>query len=263
MGKWRRGKLLLNPRPDGVGRMRRAGWNVAGISEMKICSSAGVALSSMMSTPPGSDFTPVPSTGWLGMLRLSLRRQSRKLYRLIRHPRQRRKGRIREWLGARIHNRDLWRFKRGPVANGLAGGLFFSMLPLPMQSIFAAAVGIGRGWHLPSAIVATWISNPFTYVPMFMAAKGSVMGLYHLCGAEAGIRNLTPSHMKDLDWNGFWKLVVQAGPELLLGYVLVGLGCAVIGYALVHGFWWLVRGHEDPDLPARPDRAAKAVIQPE
>lgn len=204
--------------------------------------------------PPPADVPPPPlHVGWLEKVRRGLRRQSRKIYRGLRHPKQRRKGRIREWLGSRIHNRDLWRFSRHPVANGLAGGLFFSMLPLPMQGAFAAAVGIARGWNLPAAIVATWISNPFTYVPMFLAAKGSVMGIYHLLGAEPAIRHLTPSHIKDLDWTGFWKLASHAGPELLLGYVLVGLGCAAVGYAVVHSFWWLVRHHEEPDRPARPD----------
>jgi uncharacterized protein len=211
---------------------------------------------------PGSDLPPAPeSVGWLERLRRSLRRQSRKVYRTIRHPRQRRKGRIREWLGSRIHNRDLWRFRRHPVANGLAGGLFFSMLPLPAQGLFAAAAGIARGWNLPAAIIATWVSNPFTYVPMFMAAKASVVGIFGLFGAEPAIRNLKPSHVKDLDWNGFWKLASHAGPELLLGYTVVGIVCAVIGYLLVHGFWWLVRHHEEPDAPRRPDRPLRRRLR--
>ena len=211
--------------------------------------------------PPDSVRPPHSPPSWLERLRRGLRRQSRKLYRSIRHPRQRRKGALREWLGARIHNRDLWQFRRRPVANGLAGGLFFSMLPLPMQGLFAAAVGIGRGWNLPAAIAATWISNPFTYVPMFLAAKGSVMGLYSLFGAEPAIRHLTPSHVKDLDWNGFWQLASHAGPELLLGYVLVGLACAVVGFILVHCFWSLVRHHEQPDRQVRPP-GPMATVKP-
>ena len=207
----------------------------------------------MLPAPPDLSQPPDP-VGWLERFRRSLRHQSRKLYRNLRHPRERRKGRIREWLGSRIHNRDLWRFRRHPVANGLAGGLFFSMMPLPMQSLFAAATGIARGWNVPAAIAATWVSNPFTYVPMFLAAKGSVSAIYHLFGVEPEIRHLTPAAVKDLDWQGFWNLASHAGPELLLGYLLVGLACAVTGYVLVHSFWWLVRHYEDPDRPARPIR---------
>lgn len=201
---------------------------------------------------------PLPPPGWGERLRRGLRRQSRKLYRQIRHPRERRKGALREWLGSRIHNRDLWRFRRHPVANGLAGGLFLSMLPLPMQSLCAAGVGIARGWNLPAAIVATWVSNPATYVPMFIAAKASVTQLYALFGAEPAIRDLKPSHVRDLDWSGFWALATHAGPELLLGYAMVGAACAAVGYVLVHSFWWLVRHHEEPARPT----VAKPLREP-
>lgn len=231
------------------------------IFRRKICTLPACVLPFLMI--PASPQVPPPSSevGWLEKLRRGLRRQSRKIYRGIRHPRQRRKGRIREWLGSRIHNRDLWRFRRHPVANGLAGGLFFSMLPLPMQGAFAAAAGIARGWNLPAAIVATWVSNPFTYVPMFLGAKGSVMAIYHLFGAEPAIRDLTPSHVKDLDWAGFWKLARHAGPELLLGYVLVGIACAIAGYVIVHSFWWLVRHHEEPDQPARTESTGRRGLR--
>lgn len=198
--------------------------------------------------PPGPEI-PSHQTApqrWIARLRLSLRRQSRKLYRSLRHPRQRAKGRIREWLGARIHNRDLWHLRRHPVANGLAGGLFIAMLPIPLQSLFAAAVGIARGWNLPAAVVATWVSNPFTYLPMFLGAKYSVLWIYGLFGAEPAIRNLKFSVIKDADFSDLLSLASHAGPELLLGYTLVGLGSALVGYILVHSLWWLIRHHEEP-----------------
>ncbi|MES2706719.1 MAG: DUF2062 domain-containing protein [Verrucomicrobiota bacterium] len=198
--------------------------------------------------PPGPEIPPVLTAvqRWVARLRLGLRRQSRKLYRTLRHPRQRAKGRLREWLGSRIHNRDLWHLRRGPVANGVAGGLFIAMLPVPLQSLFAAAVGIARGWNLPAAVIATWLSNPFTYVPMFLAARKSVMVIYHIFGAEPALRNLKPSAVKDLDMAGLWSLASHAGPELVLGYSVVGLGCAIAGYIAVHSLWWLVRHHEEP-----------------
>lgn len=193
---------------------------------------------------------------WVARIRLSLRRQSRKLYRNLRHPRQRAKGRIREWLGSRIHNRDLWHLRRHSVANGLAGGLFFAMMPVPMQSLFAAAVGIARGWNLPAAVSATWVSNPFTYLPMFLGAKYSVMWIYGLFGAEPAIRNLKFSVIKDADFSDLLSLASHAGPELLLGYTLVGLACALVGYLLVHSLWWLIRHHEEPTTATSAKREA-------
>lgn len=193
---------------------------------------------------------------WVSRLRLSLRRQTRKLYRSIRHPRQRAKGRLREWLGSRIHNRDLWHLRRHPVANGLAGGMFISMLPIPLQSLAAAAVGIARGWNLPAAVAATWVSNPLTYVPIFLAAKQSVLVLYHLFGVEPAIRNLKPSAVKDLDFEGVISLASHAGPELLLGYIIVGILSALAAYIIVHSFWWLIARFEPPPGKRRSQRRA-------
>jgi hypothetical protein len=216
----------------------------------------------MSASGPVTALGSLPPPSRLESLRRNLRRKTRQLYKSLRHPRERRKSALREWLGARINNRDLWQFRRHPVANGFAGGLFFSMLPLPMQSIFAVAAGIGRGWNLPFAIAATWISNPFTYVPMFLAARGSVVGLYSLFGAEPAIRQLTPEAVKNLDWKGFLNLAGHAGPELLLGYVLTGLGCALTGFVLVHSLWWLVRSYEDKILPPRRLRSLRKCSAP-
>lgn len=201
--------------------------------------------------PPGPEIPPASTVlqRWIARLRLSLRRQSRKLYRHLRHPRQRAKGRLREWLGSRIHNRDLWHLRRHPVANGMAGGLFIAMLPIPLQSLFAAAVGIARGWNLPATVVATWVSNPFTYVPMFMGAKGSVIFIYNLFGAEPSVKHLKFSAVKELELADLWSLASHSGFELLLGYSIVGLLCAIVGYITVHSLWWLVRHHEEPPSP--------------
>ena len=190
---------------------------------------------------------------WVGRMRLALRRQSRKLYRSIRHPKQRRKGRVRDWLGARIHNRNLWRFRRHSVAGGIAGGLFVGMLPIPGQSAVAGILGIARGWNLPAAVAATWVSFPLTYWPMFLGAKYSVMWIYGLFGAEPAIRSLklTPSALKEMDWATLKYLVAHAGPELLLGYLILAIVSAAVGWVLVHSLWWLVKHHEEPHNHAR------------
>lgn len=197
-----------------------------------------------------------------GRIRLALRRHNRKIYKSLRHPSQRRKGRFRNWLGGRIHDRNLWRFRRHPVANGFAGGLFIAMLPVPAQSLIAGAVGIARGWNLPAAILATWVSNPLTYVPMFIAAKACVVWIYGLFDATPAIKNLSPSafqewNWEEWDWAGLADFAKHAGMELLMGYILVGVLSAIAGYIVVHGLWWLVAHLEEPLHHARPDRPAR------
>lgn len=140
------------------------------------------------------------------------------------------------------------------MAAGLSGGLFFAMLPIPLQSFAAAGVGIARGWNLPAAIAATWLSNPFTYVPMLLAAKSTVTGFFHLCGAECAAGHMDMGTLKatwsagaDLRFQDAWNL---AGPGILeigFGMVLVGLMLAVIGWLAVQAVWGLMK----PGTPAK------------
>lgn len=194
---------------------------------------------------------------WMGRLRLTLRRQSRRIYRMIRHPRQRSRGRIRAWLADRIHNRDLWRMRRHSVASGVGGGLFVAMLPIPLQSVVAAVLGVARGWNLPAAILCTWLSNPFTFLPIFYASKKSVTVLYHMFGAEPSIHDLTPSKVRDLDLGELVQLLSRSGPEFLIGSCLVGLMCAAVGFVLVHALWHLFAHHAHDPAEERRDAREK------
>jgi uncharacterized protein len=183
---------------------------------------------------------------WIGRLRLSLRRQSRALYRSIRHPKNRCRGRLRAWLADKIRNRGLWRAERAAVAAGLSGGLFFSMLPIPLQSFVAAGVGIARGWNLPSAIAATWLSNPLTYLPMLLAAKGTITGFCSLFGMDCAAGRLDMETLKatwsagtDLRLGEAWNLAGPAMIEIGFGMVLLGTLLAVIAWVVVQLLWGL------------------------
>ena len=177
-------------------------------------------------------------------MRLALRRQNRALYRAIRHPRNRRRGRFRAWLADKIRNRNLWRPTRNAVAAGLAGGLFFSMLPIPLQSFIAVAVGMARGWNLPAAVLATWLSNPFTYLPMLVGAKYSITGLCAIFGHDCAAGQLSMDGLSQI-WHSaaglhFGEAWHMAGPavfQILIGMVILGVFCAAAGWVLVHLSW--------------------------
>lgn len=174
-----------------------------------------------------------------------IRRQSRKFYRLIRHPKNRKRGAIRTWLADRIRNRNLWRLSRHPVANGLAGGLFFAMLPLPLQSLFAAWVGIARGWNIPATICATWLSNPLTYPLMAAASKGCIQTVAGAIGGESAMGRISLQELAgsifSADWQAIKTIAAHAGwwvlPEFLLGLVIAGLLLAALGWLAVHAVW--------------------------
>jgi uncharacterized protein (DUF2062 family) len=193
----------------------------------------------------------------LGRIRLAIRRQSRSLYKSIRHPKNRKRSKVRAWLADKIRNRSLWQPTRKCVAAGLAGGLFFSMLPIPLQSVAATAVGMARGWNLPAAISATWLSNPFTYVPMLIGAKYSVIGFFAMFGQDCAAGRLSMDRLgeiwaaaMDLKFGNAWNMAGPALLEIALGMVLLGTVLAIIGWIAVQVTWMLLpKKSENPAQP--------------
>lgn len=89
----------------------------------------------------------------------------RRAFRALRHPRLRH----RPWwqrLSAPLFRRTLWKPCRDSVASGLAAGLFFSMMPMPFQTVPAALFALRFRGNIPIAMGATWLTNPFTLVPV-------------------------------------------------------------------------------------------------
>ncbi len=172
-------------------------------------------------------------------------RQSRRLYRLLRHPRYRRGNRLHDWVARHVFDRDLWQADERRVANGVAAGLFICMLPIPLQMFVAVAVAIRFRWNIPSAALACWVTSPITwpitYLPAFL------LGI-HLTGAD-------PLILKDLrafDLDSFfahaadnsWQLVAAG----LLGCLVVGASLAVLGYLATRAIY-LFRKAQPPRRP--------------
>lgn len=198
------------------------------------------------SPPPHGLATPQDLT-WAGRIRLALRRQSRAFYRSVGHPRNRRKGRLRAWLALKVRNRGLWRPSRNAVAAGMAGGLFFSMMPIPLQGFVVAVIGMARGWNLPSAIAATWVSNPFTYIPMLVGAKYSITGVCALFGHDCAAGQLSMERLGEiwgtavnLELMEAWQMAGPALLQILLGMIILGILFAVAGWVIVHLSWTAV-----------------------
>ncbi len=108
----------------------------------------------------------------------------------------------------------------GEKARGLAIGIFCGCFPL---FGFQTLMGIGlarllRGNYLLAAS-GTWISNPITYVPLYLLN-------YRVGSFVLGHRHTVQSFV-DLSWRGIvsngWIFVVR----LLLGSTLVGTICGL------------------------------------
>ena len=71
-------------------------------------------------------------------------------------------------LLAKMASFQFFAFTPDAVRRGLAVGLFWAMIPMPLQMAPAALFcWLARG-NLPLALVCVWISNPLTYAPIFL-----------------------------------------------------------------------------------------------
>lgn len=155
-------------------------------------------------------------------------RQSRRLYRLLRHPRYRRGSRMHDWVARHVFDRELWMADERRVANGVAAGLFICMLPIPLQMFLGVAVAIRFRWNIPSAALACWVTSPLTwpvtYLPAFLLGIRLTGADPHLL-AELGTFNL----------DAFFSHAAAHSRELtaavVVGCLAVGTALAALGYA--------------------------------
>lgn len=114
------------------------------------------------------------------------------------------------------------------IARGLAVGVFAGLFPFfGAQTLMGVTLAILVRGNKLTAAIGTWISNPFTYVPIYIF--NFKVGQFLL-----GTNDLSP----DVDWTSTTELL-QAGKTfaitLLVGCTVVGAIAAVIAYFL--GLW--------------------------
>jgi uncharacterized protein len=126
----------------------------------------------------------------------------------------------------------LWHFSRHSVPGAVAIGLIAAMIPGPFQIISAGLLAIKCRLHLPTAIAATLISNPFTILPIYWLA-------YKL---GALILQLPPQSLSQLERvarEDFWSLWGVLGWPFVIGMPLLTLGSAALAYVLIQRIWIL------------------------
>ena len=131
-------------------------------------------------------------------------------------------------FGALIHDPALWRLDRHGAARAVAIGVFISWLPLPMHMAIAAALALLLRLHLPLSVIAVWLSNPVTTLPMLYFAYR--LGLL-LLGLDPGAAEFEFS----AGW--LWMEFARVWQPLLLGSVVAGALSAVLAYFALDGLW--------------------------
>jgi uncharacterized protein (DUF2062 family) len=171
----------------------------------------------------------------------------RKSYRMLKHSRLR----DRPWWRAitkPLFDRALWIPCRDTVAAGLAIGCFFSMLlVLPLQMLFAVVVSMRFRVNVPFAMLACWISNMFTNVPIGLVQVAMGDWMRKNLGIKVPGFDGVQISLMDVEVNA---------ASFLLGMIVSGVLLAMAAYPVVHLFS-VIMPHHLPVLKRRPKPVEK------
>ncbi len=127
------------------------------------------------------------------------------------------------WLRDLLHDGDLWHLNRRSIAGAAFIGIFCAFLPMPFQMLLAALLAIAYKSNLPLSVVLVWISNPLTYIPIFL--------FNYRVGAWLLNLPITRPEETSIHW-----LLEQLIP-LWIGSLATGLVLAAIAFGLVKLTW--------------------------
>jgi uncharacterized protein (DUF2062 family) len=135
---------------------------------------------------------------------------------------------------------ELWRFHRRSVPRGVSLGILVGVLIPVAQTVFAALFALPARANVPVAALTTFITNPLTTPPIWVAAYW-VGGYLLRLDAMIGPPPNPELHAKATSWLQW--LLSTAAPATALGLVVIAVVGAAIGYVVTScGWsWWIGR----------------------
>lgn len=131
-----------------------------------------------------------------------------------------------QFLGARLHDPNLWHLNRQSVSLAFAVGLFFAWVPTPTQMAMAAAMAFYIRANLPVSVAMVWVTNPITMPPLFYFAY------------RVGIWLLDKPHFDgDFSLDTVFSSMADIGGPFLFGCLVLGIACSSLGYFGMRLFW--------------------------
>lgn len=136
---------------------------------------------------------------------------------------------------------QLWRFHRRSVPRGVALGVIVGVLIPFGQIVFAALLALPARANVPVAALTTFITNPFTTPPIWVAAYwlgGWMLRLDAMAGTRPLERQVQSQAGEWLSW-----MLSTAAPATAFGLVVIAVVGAAVGYLLASfGWrWWTAR----------------------
>ena len=132
-----------------------------------------------------------------------------------------------------MHDPNIWHIHRRSSAGGAAIGVFCAFIPIPIQTLSAAALAILFRMNLPIAILFSFLANPITvpFIFFYSYKLGSILfGL-----EENQITNIIPENTTIIEW--FNTIFLNIWEPLLIGCLILGLISSSITYFLIRLIW--------------------------
>lgn len=154
-----------------------------------------------------------------------------------------RQNRFVNFFGTLLYHHNLWHLHRRSVAGGVAAGLFAGLIPgsNPVQFFFASLFSVIFKVNLPIAVFVTLYSNPFTIVPLYLAAF--TLGNWATGSSMKNLDSLPPLELGLLDKHlSEWVPILTDylttfGKPLIVGLFLLATLLSIIGYFAVRILW--------------------------
>jgi len=132
------------------------------------------------------------------------------------------------FLGARLHQPNLWHFNRRSISKAVAIGLFCTWLPFPFQSVFAATGALFFRANIAISVALVFITNPITIPPLFFFA-------YQLGNWVLGRKSMSAPMEFTMQW--ITQSLEQIWQPLFLGSFLLAAFSSMMGYLVVQLLW--------------------------
>lgn len=141
----------------------------------------------------------------------------------------------------RVLRSDLWRFTRRSVPRGVALGMVVGILVPVAQTVFAALFALPFRANVPVAAATTFITNPLTTPPLWVAAYYLGHWMLKLDAVTPDTDVTLQTHGLLAEWMGW--LLSDAAPATATGLVVLAFGSAIVCYAISALCWrlWIAR----------------------
>ena len=133
-------------------------------------------------------------------------------------------------FGTLLHDPNLFHLNRRSVSGAFAAGLFWAMIPIPLQMLAAAASAIIFRVNLPLSVALVWLTNPLTMPPVFYAN--------YLVGSW--LLNTPSTHIKfEISMEWLAQSMHEIWEPLFFGSFVIGTFLAILSFVIVRLLWRL------------------------